>query len=129
MGIQSARETASYAFSCVEEVSAKPYASLYRSYVKGFPAMILQNGLGNALAFALAKGNKGDARSKAWAHLLDHISAYVEGPEDPVQFIKENVLAASPVNYRLLEQQSLSLLHWLRRFAEGMIAAGDSREE
>jgi len=124
MGIQSARETASYAFRCVEEVATRPYASQYRSYVKGFPAMILQNGLGNALAFALAKR----AKEQAWDKLIEHISTFVDGPEDHAQFIKEKVLAITPMEYRLLEQQTLSLLHWLRRFAEGMIQAREDRQ-
>ncbi len=53
---RSDRERAKYAFECVKKVKESSYKKGYTSYIKNFPTMILQNGLGNTVAFYFSKG-------------------------------------------------------------------------
>jgi CRISPR-associated protein Cmr5 len=85
---KSDRSRAAYAFEKVKEIKAKfekeknnkkesKLFDEYESHVKSFPIMILQNGLGNAAAFAYAKSKKDDnGNYNAWAYLLWHLINY-----------------------------------------------------
>lgn len=126
---RSQRERAKYAFGCVQEIRERSFASEYKSHVKSFPSMILQNGIGNALAFAYAKSD-GDENC-GWGAILWQIYGWVENNRQPAhdnfkvkieRFIQQRILNSETAQYRSIEVETLSLLNWLKRFASGMIA-------
>ncbi len=97
----------------------------YKSYVKKLPVMIKTNGLGQTLAFIKAKGS--DAYSKIYEQLKDWLSRcpnpIIGGGSDLV----EAVINLDSGEYRAATSETLSLLKWMRRFADGMIE-GESNE-
>lgn len=88
----------------------------FRDKVKGAPAMILQNGLGAALAFMLGKD---DHKEVAWA-VLEWLrqTEIVKGQTDrPVDVIKGiNMLSVG--DYLRAQREALEVLAWLKRYAD-----------
>jgi len=97
----------------------------YDSYVKKMPAMIMNNGLLNTLAFGLSKKNE-------WINIISDIRSWIGDDNCPVtDTIKEcgkngsdvntfveNILKLSSDEYLLLTREVLNYLNWLRRFAD-----------
>ena len=123
------RDRARFAFDAVkrhvEDNSVEN--SEYKSYVKSFPAMILQNGFGNAMAFAFSKSFS-DKKKKTWFYVLEDIINWIKNDGKQKELKKEDVehfldelLKKDSASYRVWQQEALALLNWTRRFAEGMI--------
>ena len=99
----------------------------YVSYVKGLPAAILQNGLGQALATLLAgaKLNKRERRSedeRAREALYRHLSAWLrrDAPEAPYRKhadLMEAVIANDEDHYLRAQAEALAYLTWLKKLA------------
>jgi CRISPR-associated protein Cmr5 len=113
------RERAEFAFDCVETVKnqKKPdVANEYKSYVKKLPAMIQTNGLGATLAFMFSK-------KKTYKIIYDQLDTWLKErrklkkEEELVRWIVEQ----DSSKYKLITNEVLALLLWLRRFADGMI--------
>lgn len=115
-----ANERARFAFDSVSEVkaSSKDF-SKYRSLVRTFPPMILRNGYGAAITF-LSTSTKNENRE-----LYLHISKWLN-EQDLLPDDEENLMKYISQNgqdtYRLFESETMALLEWLKRFAEGMDA-------
>ncbi len=131
------RERAKYAFMCVKDLNDGVKKSEYKSYVKSFPMMILQNGFGNAIAFAYSKSKDKKGEHTSWAWVLWHLRCWLEGDTDSSNglnsfdnkiktFIENRILKTDSSTYRKLEKEAVALLNWLRRFAEGMIVEKDN---
>jgi len=104
----------------------------FRSHTKKMPAMILNNGLGNAIVFAFAKG---------WDELLRALCEWVINNQDCPVYNKneksskcvgkdsslENnplvrrILNSDAEEYRALTDEILAYLNWLRRFADALL--------
>ncbi len=108
----------------------------YDSYVKKIPSMILSNGLGQTLAFIVAKRKKDNERGKAgsennpknaydliYKHLTDYLrsnsSVRITMPQERSDLL-EWVISCDSAEYRHITQEVLAFLNWLKRFAEGM---------
>lgn len=98
----------------------------YGSLVRGLPAMILTDGLGQALAFLLAKA-KGEtnAHSYAYNHLSSWVCAWAR--QDPNTDLLQLVLARSTSEYRQYTNEALAYLHWLKRFVEAANLKNDEQ--
>jgi len=87
----------------------------YGSLVRGFAAMIQQDGLGPALAFLKAK------RKGHHLTLHQHLSSWVLGemkaPSEDKDLLKWLLLQDS-ATYRHTATETLAYLGWLKRFAE-----------
>lgn len=122
------RGRAKFAFNCVKEAIDKwktNPATLkeYRSYLRKIPSMILVNGLGQTLAFIKSKAKEGNAYSVIQEHLKryfkDNVPARVRMTQQTD--ILEWAISLKSEDYRFATEELLSLLNWMKRFAEGMI--------
>lgn len=112
----------------------------YKSYVKKLPSMILSNGLGQTLAFIIAKRKKEKEKNKpgmeqnpknAYDLLYKQLTEYLKSnstarirmPHNENELIEWVIKLPSP-EYRYITEEILALLNWLKKFAEGMIEEG-----
>ncbi|MBC7233573.1 MAG: type III-B CRISPR module-associated protein Cmr5 [Chloroflexi bacterium] len=131
------QERASVAWECIQRVQErnkqledkKKYAKEYSSLARSAPADIQANGLGQTIAFWLAKGYEWDKKEQqskpkqdnAHAELLSHVARWLRHrrilPEgkDPVDWISQD---ATTDEYRLATVEAIAFLTWLKRFAE-----------
>jgi len=114
---------AAQAWKDIQGVDKTSYKKDYGSLVRGFAAMIQQDGLGSALAFLQAKGKE--------HHLMldKHLSAWVlkeMGESSPNGKLLQWLLTQDSTTYRRAATETLAYLGWLKRFAE---AQGWSDEE
>lgn len=122
LGIENGR--AKYAFEEVEKfVKQGEGTNAYRSYVKKLPSMIQVNGLGQTLAFCYAKGDQYKEIYKqieGWIRYKrpELLKRYSDDP--PKEFI-HIVVSMNSNDYRMISNEVLALLDWMRRFADGMI--------
>lgn len=112
-------ERAKFAYNKVKEVGQDKD---YKSHVKKLPQMILNNGLGNAIAFINSKSNGNSSSSKAYGKLYSHIEDYLK-KEGSLQQGKDlmSVIVENSEKYLSLTKEILAYVKWLKRFAEGMI--------
>jgi CRISPR-associated protein Cmr5 len=94
--------------------SVKSNQKEYGSLVRGFAAMIRQDGLGPALAFLAAKGK--DHHNMLNKHLSRWVlgEMKVSGHTDLLKWL----LSQDSATYRLAASETLAYLNWLKRFAE-----------
>lgn len=120
------QQRAAYALACVGRYRSSPSerTARYHTLVGSSPAMILQNGLGQTLAFWLADGPNKPARE-----LYDHLQGWLCGPlaEDRPERVYaggdliEALMAGSREEYQRAQQTALALLVWLKRFADAYL--------
>jgi CRISPR-associated protein Cmr5 len=93
------------------------YAKNYGQLARGAAAAIMTNGLGQTLAFWLAKNSNQDAHFGA---LKAHLSGWVTGQiglrnTDLLQWI---IADADTEGYRMATSEALAFLVWVKRFSE-----------
>ncbi|MFA6808277.1 MAG: type III-B CRISPR module-associated protein Cmr5 [Eubacteriales bacterium] len=126
VGIENGR--ARYAFEAVsrfveKNIKNEKNITEYRAYIKKLPAMIQVNGLGQTLAFCFAKG---DQYKLIYQQIYDWIKQkqpmlldnYKKNSD--MKFV-EIVVSMNSNDYRIISNEVLALLNWMRRFADGMI--------
>jgi CRISPR-associated protein Cmr5 len=92
----------------------------YRSLVRSAASDILKNGLGQMLAFLLAK-DKGERKSEHWL-LYSQLSRYANKGADLMKWVRE----ADSESYRHATMEVLAYLNWLKRYAEAALPDPDS---
>lgn len=120
-----------YAYNCAEDKSlkkGKETAGNYKSYVRKMPALIMNNGLIAALAYARQKSkgdnddnNKGD---NAWSLLFDHIRGWM--PQSPVAHMHNantddwlaDLLEQDSKTILLISRELMALLVCMKRAVE-----------
>lgn len=112
------QERAANAWAAVEEVEQR-YSKAkkeYGSLVRGLPALIQTDGLGQTLAFLKAKGKGEDANhhSIAYQHLNGWVMAQLGAKGD----LLESLLQTDSATYRRATSEALAYLQWIKRFAE-----------
>ena len=106
------QKRAAQAWKDVQEAKSKQFKAKYGPLVKKLPSYILTNGLGQTLAFLLAKG-KNDP-SKEHTLLYQQISLWVSQDDKLINKVMER----DSTTYRNLTAETLAYLNWLKRFAE-----------
>jgi CRISPR-associated protein Cmr5 len=115
------QERAKYAYEKVCSVSTN---SKYKPLVKGFSTMIMNNGLGQALAFLKAKGDNHHIS------LYNHINGWFNSDKCKINLnengdTRDDLLSAiqnhSSEKYRYYTQETLDLINWLRKFVDAEI--------
>ena len=93
----------------------------FANFIVGTPTMILQNGFGQTMAFLLSKckgkpddPNKYSFTFKAIAGWSSHENDKV--PSKPFEFF-EAVSQLAQDEYLTLQEESLKMLQWLKRYA------------
>lgn len=107
------QKRAQFAYLKIKEIKESGNKD-YKPLVRGFASMILQNGLGQALAFLKAK------KKEHHLALYDHINLWLKKHlKGQNSFdILEEIREKSSLNYRLYTKETLAFLVWLRKFAE-----------
>ncbi len=96
-----------------EKVKSKEWEGKYGSLVKNFPAMIVTNGLGQALAFLKAK--KKEHHLGLYRHVSGWVTKEIYGVTGD---LLEKIIADNSANYRRATTETLAFVAWLKRFAE-----------
>lgn len=121
---QSAQQTlqqrrAKHAWEKIQQVDGKSAdkKKKYGSLVRGLPQLIQTDGLGQMLAFLLAKaGNDPESEhGLAYAHIADWIKTEFKLPDAKLM---EWLLGQSTAEYRRATAEVLAYINWLKRFAE-----------
>ncbi len=104
----------------------------FKSFVSGLPAMILQNGFGLTMTFLLSKqDNKKQTKQKEafdeikeWlisrSDLTKPIFQNLEQDKDNTKFLKY-LNEIEQKDYRMVQQEALSLLEWIKRYAAAFV--------
>jgi CRISPR-associated protein Cmr5 len=110
------QQRASFAWGCAKE-GCDVAGGEYRNLAKAAPALIMNNGLMQTLAFYESKGK---AHHKTLGAQLRRWLMQREGGKamDPgFQPFMQALLGASPAAYRRATDEALLLLRWVRQFA------------
>lgn len=87
----------------------------FASYAKKLPMMIKTNGLGASMAFAFSKND--------WKDVYDSVEKWLQEKKYISQghrgILLEEIVKTDSTNYRILTNEVIAYLSWLRRFAEG----------
>ncbi|MDI6871122.1 MAG: type III-B CRISPR module-associated protein Cmr5 [Bacillota bacterium] len=91
----------------------------YLRFAKGFPALVHNSGLCQALAFALAKKRRGYAEDLA----------YTLGLSLSAEELLELSRTASAASYLRLSREVLAASSWLKRYAEALLKDDEQNQE
>lgn len=108
------QQRAASAWQMIEQVP-KDEQGKYGSLVRGLPALIQSDGLGQTLAFLLAKG-KGNNNAHQLAY--NQISAWVTQQLGVHEKLLDFLLKTDTATYRRAATEALAYLQWIKRFAE-----------
>ncbi len=121
---------ASYALACVIRYRAGSGdgTDRYLTLVRSAPATILQNGLGQTLAYLLA-----DGEGKPSRQLYQDLQTWLCGSVDDAHpervyagpRLIDALLAGSRAEYLRAQQTALALLVWLKRFGDAYLAKSE----
>jgi len=104
----------------------------YATRVRSIPTMVLQNGLGQAMAFLLADA-AGDL-NKPSGRLYQEIQDWLCGPRDkdwPERVyigssdLMQALFEGTRSEYQRAQEVSLALLAWMRKFADAYLGKGE----
>lgn len=100
----------------------------YKGLIKSAPADVQTNGLGQAVAFWLAKrdSKREDQFGALYTHLSDWMKTAITGGKDLKAWIID--AGTSSVEYRRATVEALAYLGWLKRFAEAEIQGAPEEE-
>lgn len=89
----------------------------FTKLMKGLPAMILQNGFGQTLSFILARGKDKIYYQKSYEIIANWLkeNKLVKSIK-PSEFMAE-ISKMDQRDYLVAQQESLTLLEWVKRFA------------
>lgn len=122
-----------YALQVIERHKANDgaeYKKRYSTLVHGLPSMVLQNGLGQALAYLVSDAEDKSAREKASRALYDELQEWLCGTrsrERPERVYVHGsdlitaLMAGSRTDYQWAQVSALTLLGWMRRFAQAYL--------
>ena len=124
-GIEQGR--AKFAFDKVRSVSENAPDSLkksYKSVAKKLPVLIKTNGLGQTLAFVNSKGGQ-SSQPNGYDKLYEQIGSWLQSEDDkglvPEGELVEEIIQLDSPEYRQVTVETLALLNWIRRFADGLM--------
>ncbi len=121
------QKRASHAWKAVKDVKEhhKDFEEKYKPIAAGSPADIQINGLGQTLAFWLAKANSKKPKPQYKA-IYEHVSSWIKEQlkkeivampnSDLLEWLISN---ATTDQYRRVTAEASAYLVWLKRFAEG----------
>jgi CRISPR-associated protein Cmr5 len=107
------QQRAAYAWKVVQGQNDE-----YGKLAKGAPALIMNNGLMQTLAFYQDKGKSHHQALNR--HIIDWLAAYFTHQENvsvPFDKMMEALMNADSQKYRKATEETLALLRWIRQFA------------
>ncbi|MCC7201904.1 MAG: type III-B CRISPR module-associated protein Cmr5 [Nitrospirae bacterium] len=94
----------------------------YSSLAKSAPVMILTNGLGQTLAFFISKSNGKNEYTLLYRHInewLDDNISWTPNNEIGNDLIEKVINEKSQI-YRMVTEETLAFLSWIKRFATAL---------
>ena len=129
------QKRAAYAWTCVQQVPQAQHKD-YENLAKGAPALIMNNGLMQTLAFywSKARGEKGFKEDKKYyALLLAHLLAWLRQMNllnrDSFKTAMNELSSMSTSRYRLTSSEALEILKWIRQLATARGSATEHATE
>lgn len=120
------QERASFAYKCVIAIkNDEKLKKEYKSLVRGFSSMILQNGLGQALAFLRAKG--GTHHKKLYEHINSWLKEKFADNNNNFDVLNEIINEEGSEKYILYTKETLSFLVWLKKFTEAELSDSNKK--
>jgi len=118
---------AKHALDAIKRLQEDNGFEKYTSYVKALPATILQNGLGQAMATLLAKGEEGDHRL-----LYDHVKEWLCSNDEASVYQGKSCLMTAITDegeekYLWAQAEALAYLTWLKKFALAFLVTEDKQ--
>jgi len=116
---------AKYAYEKVSEINKKNIKKNYLSLVRSFPIMIHNNGYASAIALLYSKKKiNGINEDNEYMQLYKHISEWLIENQKIISKVDlmESITSKTNEEYKRLSNETMALLIWLKRFAEGMIS-------
>lgn len=126
------QERAAAAWKAVNQVdatSSEEFKKKYASWVRSAPTNVMINGLGQTLAFMLAKGkpDRSEAPAVLYMHLSDWTTKQMGWTQTNAGLLIELINHSSDV-YRRATVEILAYLVWLKRFAEAVLPEASDAE-
>jgi CRISPR-associated protein Cmr5 len=126
------QQRACYALECIRGHEKDRAAKEYGSLVRGLPSMVLQNGLGQALAFLLARAG-GDTEKPPAGQIYAELQGWLAGAADDKRpdriyshgGLIDGLMGGSRQDYRRAQLNALALLAWMRKFADAWLPKGE----
>ncbi len=130
------QKRAAYAWECVSGITGKPWFNDYANLAKAAPALIMNNGLMQVLAFYWdkARGEQGFKKDKEYyAFLLAHVLKWLHqqkmlSSHGYADAMKQMHTRMSAGDYRLATHEALELLKWIRTLAPTVKKSDDTQE-
>ena len=127
--LELSRNRAEKAFKYVQEIKGDhdSIAKKYKSLVRKTPMRIKTNGLGATLAFVFSKKKGENQHALLYKHLEDWLNEndMLEGAGDE---LVEKIVAMENAKLRVVTNELLAFLTWLRRFVDGIIEGEEDDE-
>ncbi|MBI4749716.1 MAG: type III-B CRISPR module-associated protein Cmr5 [Acidobacteria bacterium] len=123
--IEQARATA--AWNNIQEVKGQDFEAKYSSWAKKFPALVLNNGLGQALAFLRAK-NK-DEHQALYSHFSRWVTSQIYRTSDNELLERLIGSHSNSLDYRHATTETLAFAGWLKRFAEAELKSEEDQSQ
>jgi CRISPR-associated protein Cmr5 len=118
MSVQSLdQERAKYAWQCVATGVDKEYTNI----AKGAPALIMGNGLMQALAFL---HNKSDAAKKLANHVSKWVASRLRIEDGSFKSLMDALVKKDSDFYLRATEEALEVLRWIRQFAAAVGEGG-----
>jgi CRISPR-associated protein Cmr5 len=93
----------------------------YTNLAKSAPALIMNNGLMQTLAFYWEKGKKKDHYKALCSHICEWLAIQVFQPsKTSFEAIMKELYSSSSSRYRYATQEALAFLRWIRQFAAAL---------
>lgn len=115
---------AAYAYQAVSEyVQSLPNEedkTKYRARVVSIPIMIKNNGFGTTMAFYFSKRHD---KEQAYKKVYEQIALWLKqsGILAENEQLMDKITASSIDEYKIMTNEAMALVTWMKRFAEGMI--------
>jgi len=121
---------AQYALAKVNQIKIEYNNDLnnknYKSFVAGCPTMILQNGLGQALAFWAAKSKTNPKKKEG--QILEVIRGWFNNSNNPLKLENTNtkdfiekLMQKNQNDFVLIQKETLLMLEWYKRYANAFL--------
>ncbi|WP_374495455.1 type III-B CRISPR module-associated protein Cmr5 [Zoogloea sp.] len=122
------QQRAQHAWDCATKAKQELGKDGYEKYVdaaKGMPALIMNSGLMQVLAFCHEKGQKDSGRhhEAAATHLRTWLSKRFNGVDrDPgFDMLMQSLMKSSPADYQAITAEAFAWLRWLRQMAPARV--------
>lgn len=119
MSTTKAQQRSSFALQELRSLAAN--REKFKPFIAGLPSMILQNGLGQTLAFLQSKGKEEHKAAFSimvkWLHKEKILTNC-----GPLQAVEE-ISKLSQQHYLLAQEEGLKLLEWVKRYANSDLFA------